>query len=838
MADIDTLAAVALNEQGRRVLAEASAYLAQVGPEQFGESYPDLADDFSDEAPAPITLLLGVGQAPYPVTIGWCDWSGEDDPGQVRRFVDTACGNLGLTPPAWDSGTEDRVITELGAGVKAGQYVPALLVDVDIQLRAAGLRLLLIDTDSDTYQFVPVTTEAFRALEGAQGAGFTLTGVGSLTAPASTQPPHPPQESAPGNPDLYARDARGPVCAVAVELDGKVMGYLFHGLDGEENKGGLLWSATDRAHHANRNLGPWTGRIKELRAAGIAPAQGVASLLGVEDPAGAGRVGAQLQRYESTTVLDRFLNPGTYQRLENERRAAEQRARDLSGYGPLARPVIDATLRGEIRITEAWAAQIHELDTELRQHPAAQTLDAVAVTSTAAIDRNARIGSRVREPSYLRTYRRTPDLDLTGAEVVVELTIPAGTAALTVAAGPFDPAEVLLLDRGTIWEVESVSSGPEPLRVRAHLAGREPDQLLVGRFLGAQRVLRDPRADEAYFDDLVVHQAVACQSDDRRLRRPDDEWRDVKHLGVAAGDAMKHRWARFSALYSQGASPAVLREEFDAILRAAERADRLARQTLPPETLKARYQVGRNKDFYRQWLWLVTLGLTFDVDDHTFDRVVAAVELGWGDRLLDRLIATRRPQHPIGAELAFPRIVGPLDQAIATRDLAKARKQVAGYLSKWYPAWKGTWGWGGHDLIPKRHYWGYWAFEVPGLVAALGLDEATLRDDEYYPGALLAAGEPEPVTRSDPTPSAGPSRASVTAAPVSADLGDVWAAPASRPPGLYAHYLGAEYQFTPAAHGRGTLRTAGPPPGPGWRPDGWTWVLEVDIHEVELFMVQ
>ncbi len=196
VADVDTLAAVALNEQGRRILAEASAHLARVGPEQFGGQYPDLADDFSDDAPSPIMLLLGVGQAPYPVTIGWCDWSGEDDPGQVRYFVDTACRHLGLTPPVWDSGTEDRVISELAAGIKAGVYVPALLSDIDAQLRAAGLRLLMIDTDSDTYHFVPVTAAAFGILDGTEGDGYTLGSVASLGS-AAIVPPTPPRAAGP-----------------------------------------------------------------------------------------------------------------------------------------------------------------------------------------------------------------------------------------------------------------------------------------------------------------------------------------------------------------------------------------------------------------------------------------------------------------------------------------------------------------------------------------------------------------------------------------------------------------------------------------------------------------
>src|SRR5690606_35991694 len=142
-------------------------------------------------------------------------------------------------------------------------------------------------------------------------------------------------------------------------------------------------------------------------------------------------------------------------------------------------------------------------------------------------------------------------------------------------------------------------------------------------------------------------------------------------------------------------------------------------------------------DFTRERLWLVSVALAFGVDDATFDRVVFAVERGHGERLLDRLIATRRPEHPIGEDLPFPRILGSLDAAFDAADPERAVASVRKYLDGWYPAWKGTMGWGGHEAQHVNHYWGYWAFEVPGVVTALGLDDASLRDNEYYPRDLL-----------------------------------------------------------------------------------------------------
>ncbi|OFI36498.1 hypothetical protein BIU82_13450 [Arthrobacter sp. SW1] len=256
-----------------------------------------------------------------------------------------------------------------------------------------------------------------------------------------------------------------------------------------------------------------------------------------------------------------------------------------------------------------------------------------------------------------------------------------------------------------------------------------------------EKMVRDTRADQAYFDGVVEYLRGICGSTDERLARPLESFRKPEILGLGAGNAMKQRWDLFASLYAQGASASELRAEFEVLLLAAERARRLSLAHVPADYLATRFGFGKDKDFYREWLLLVALALAFDVDDAIFDRAVAAVEFGWGDQLLDRLIASRRPDHPVGEALAFPKIVGKLNAAFDAGP-SGAAPAVAKYLSSWYSAWKGSWGWGGHEQVKKRQYHGYWAFETLGVVKALGLGDASFRDNEYYPRDLAGLRKP------------------------------------------------------------------------------------------------
>lgn len=168
------LAAVALNGEGRRVAEQACADLDSLGHDQWTERYAWLAQDVSDD-PSAAEILVAIGERHN--TIGWVDWAGEDDEHQVQDMVTAACANLGLLQPAIPDDLTDQVLQQLSSTPQPGDYVPALLHAVDVHLSGKGLRLLLIDQDSDTYKFVPVAAESFTSLVGHTGDGYRLRAI-------------------------------------------------------------------------------------------------------------------------------------------------------------------------------------------------------------------------------------------------------------------------------------------------------------------------------------------------------------------------------------------------------------------------------------------------------------------------------------------------------------------------------------------------------------------------------------------------------------------------------------------------------------------------------------
>lgn len=193
MTSNEELASVALDAAGRQRLAQVVAELDELGPEEFGERYPDLDDPFEEEGPSPVQLLVGVAtEAGTMVTL---DWSGEESPGATREALTAACGLLDVTAPEWDPETETRVVGSLGPDAQRGDGMPQLFVALDAQLTAVGSRLLLVDIESDSFQLVPVTADAFERLVGTEGEEFALhaaaqttAGGGHCASPSSDEP--------------------------------------------------------------------------------------------------------------------------------------------------------------------------------------------------------------------------------------------------------------------------------------------------------------------------------------------------------------------------------------------------------------------------------------------------------------------------------------------------------------------------------------------------------------------------------------------------------------------------------------------------------------------------
>lgn len=265
-------------------------------------------------------------------------------------------------------------------------------------------------------------------------------------------------------PSRYNFGARGPVMAAPVEQDGQVVGYVFHGVEGEEDAAGVL--ADLRSDFAQRGIRHWSALLKDLHAREIPAAEAVQSLLGAEGPDGAGHVGRELERVESKTVLDLRLNP--------QKADASRRGEESTRPATVGRAEIDAALGGEAPMSDAVSDQVAKLDFAVTRKP---TPDALVVAVTSAVARIPEVlesGATVREPGYLITYLAPKTQKFPGAETVMWLQVPAGTPALFQEPRiPGDPG-TLILGRGLEWQADRIFTLDGQRIITARVTDRGP----------------------------------------------------------------------------------------------------------------------------------------------------------------------------------------------------------------------------------------------------------------------------------------------------------------------------------------------------------------------------
>ena len=269
-------------------------------------------------------------------------------------------------------------------------------------------------------------------------------------------------------PAHYDFAARGPVAAVPVELEGRVVGYLFHGLQGEEGSAGLITaSGTDFVPEGS---GHWLKALRALKERDVSAADAVASLLGTAGPGQAGHVGPSLQTYDGKHALDQELNP--------QKAAAQLRGRGTE-TADVSRQAVDAALRGQMPMTPAVAERVANMDAALQQRPTPEPVLVALTPATSRIPDDLASGARVQEASFLISYLAGTDHPFVGVDTVVWLRVPEGTPALfQEPALPTDPG-TLLLGRGLTWEVERVLERDQQRIVTARVIAREPQRVSV-----------------------------------------------------------------------------------------------------------------------------------------------------------------------------------------------------------------------------------------------------------------------------------------------------------------------------------------------------------------------
>lgn len=205
--------------------------------------------------------------------------------------------------------------------------------------------------------------------------------------------------------------------------------------------------------------------------------------------------------------------------------------------------------------------------------------------------------------------------------------------------------------------------------------------------------------------------------------------------------------------YSRGDDARSLAAELPLLLDAWEQAEAAGRSVWSPQIQASRHRWDQNFDQYQFCFWLTGLALALEVDDEPWRRLLALMETGGGDLLLDRIIATRSPQWPVREQLRYPWIHGTLLEAIDRRSEPGSAERLFEFVDAWYRN-LGLDGRGRRLPPGNTPYWyhygpivdayfGQWCVEAMAAVKAFGLDDSLCVGHGHYPGDLLRSDAPD-----------------------------------------------------------------------------------------------
>ncbi|SUJ04690.1 Domain of uncharacterised function (DUF1911) [Sphingobacterium spiritivorum] len=139
-------------------------------------------------------------------------------------------------------------------------------------------------------------------------------------------------------------------------------------------------------------------------------------------------------------------------------------------------------------------------------------------------------------------------------------------------------------------------------------------------------------------------------------------------------------------------------------------------------------------DNYMLMLWMLSLGVLLNIEQTEFEKLVDVLEQSnREDYFFDQIIAYRIPERTISTKITYP------DQFMFLKNLicTKSVSELKNYLDKsWYSSIKHTY-WHNNDKSTQHTFFGYWSFETAVFIKITGLDDAIIKDQEYYPYDLV-----------------------------------------------------------------------------------------------------
>ncbi|SUB52190.1 PoNi-like cognate immunity protein [Pasteurella testudinis] len=143
---------------------------------------------------------------------------------------------------------------------------------------------------------------------------------------------------------------------------------------------------------------------------------------------------------------------------------------------------------------------------------------------------------------------------------------------------------------------------------------------------------------------------------------------------------------------------------------------------------------------YEQMVRMLSIAILLDIDQHHFNQLIELVQKdNPNDYLIDTLIHYHHKNWPIHPDFMFSRPYALTKEIIelASIDKTKSLNKLKNYLQKrWYSGHRDS-GWYNSHKSQHNIHSGYWSFESGALVKILGLDDTSLKDQQYYPYDLV-----------------------------------------------------------------------------------------------------
>ncbi|MCQ4317774.1 DUF1911 domain-containing protein [Stutzerimonas zhaodongensis] len=215
--------------------------------------------------------------------------------------------------------------------------------------------------------------------------------------------------------------------------------------------------------------------------------------------------------------------------------------------------------------------------------------------------------------------------------------------------------------------------------------------------------------------------------------------------------AQKH-WHQMLRRYSAGCRVDTLAIYFPGLLDAWECSEQLGREIWSKEQQVIRSSWKLNLDHYISCFWLVGLGLTLDIPDDQWSRLIALIGNEGQDRLLDKIISKRSPARVIRDEVLYPTpyalllnaIEAPVEkQALLLKQFveswfdglgAAVRNAKHGQAAKvTYPYWYKY----GDENFAGGAYFGRWCVEAAVAAKVFRVDDALCVGNQHYPVDLI-----------------------------------------------------------------------------------------------------